>query len=92
MEAINYLKDSDSKKCVGLINRMLKKSWLLENIPEKSENVLLIHFLTSPTWPGFLQFFGKSILFQHPLNVYHFRLVLCPRICTAARLNIASKS
>ena len=90
MEAIHYLRDSDSKKCVGLINRMLKKSWLLENIPEKGENVLLIHFLTSPTWPGFLKFFG--ILFQHSLNVYHFRLVLCPRKCTAARLNIASKS
>ena len=43
---------------------MLRKAWPLGDVANEDEDdKLLKHLLTWPTWPGFLQFFGKNFLF-----------------------------
>ena len=40
---------------------MLQKAWPLHHVEDKDrDDVLLKHLLTWQTWPGFLEFFGKS--------------------------------
>ena len=62
----------NSRKCADLLSRMLQKAWPLHHVEDKDiDDVLLKHLLTWQTWPGFLEFFGKSFLFYMLSGVLH---------------------
>ena len=76
VKAFGFLTDKATQKCVDLLNRMLRKAWPLGNeANEDDDDKLLKHLLTWPTWPGFLQFFGKNF----PIPVAMVFLEMCQR-------------
>ena len=70
-----YLTDKPSQKCIDLLGRMLQKAWpSRDGQKEVADDVLLENLLTWPTWPGFLEFFGKNDFVVHTLltSTMHF--------------------